>query len=127
MTDREIDDKLDLKLSDGRQLVLRRFGDFDWYFTMKDRRGKTIWKKTYRDQDLDVTWYDAFFVPVLPRRYHVDLNHDGNPEVAVAFWDGGNSGNAPVIIFTVKKAELTVFSRKYPFRFEMERYVYKKW
>ena len=108
-------DKTELKLPDGRLLVLNKIEEHMWVLSLHDKKRRLLWKKTY-SQDFDSLWDFAYFIKVKGKDYARDLNRDGYLEIALSTWDGGNGPKRPAIIFSVKETELTLFKviKDYP-------------
>jgi hypothetical protein len=103
-------------LEDGRKITLERTGEeYTWSLSLHDRDKKTLWSKRY-STEFDSLWDYAFFVRVKAKSFVYDMDKDGNPEIAISTWDGGNAPNRPAIVFTVKEKELSVFKivEEYP-------------
>jgi hypothetical protein len=66
----------------------------------------------------------AFFVPIKPGNYVADVDGDGNPEIGVATWDGGNNIiHRYALAFSIKGNKLVYFGRK-KFNLEYGEYLY---
>ena len=117
-----IDDK-ELKLLEGRKLLLKRAGVHSHTLLLM-QNSNLVWKRTF-EEEYDRLWDYAFFVPVKKGRYSVDINGDGNPEIAIATWDGGNNiAKRDALVFTVKKDSIKYLTRG-KFNLEYGEYVFK--
>ena len=115
-------DNTHIKLPDGRDVYSVRAGTNSHTILLK-RKQKILWQKTFEDE-YDRLWDYAFFVPVKKGHFSYDLKHDGNPEIAIATWEGGNAmDHRTALIFEVKKDSLE-FLETHPFNLEYGRYVY---
>ncbi|MBI6546890.1 MAG: hypothetical protein HY692_08855 [Cyanobacteria bacterium NC_groundwater_1444_Ag_S-0.65um_54_12] len=100
-----------LRLPDGRFVNLERLSQHETQMTLEKRtaRGrKILWKRVY-EQEYDRLWDEAFFVPIKPNRYIVDLDRNGTWEIGIATYDGGNSLYRYALIFSVKKDALVFY------------------
>ncbi len=115
-------DDTELTLPDGRMVSSIRTGDHSHKIVLKNGK-KVLWSYNF-EFEYDRLWDDAFFVPIKPKKYFFDLNHDGYFEIAIATWDGGNNmEHRDAVIFTVKENSLEYFGR-HPFNLEYGTYVY---
>lgn len=93
-------DDTEIILPNGYALSLKRVGAHAQNLTMR-RKDERIWSKRY-EEEYDRLWDWAFFVPVVPGRYAVDLDGDGSVEVGIATWDGGNNiANRDALVFSI--------------------------
>ena len=102
-----------LDLPGGRVVKLLRVSQHETRISLERHSGsrsKVLWTRVY-EQEYERLWDQAFFVPVRPGRYFVDLNGDGAPEIGIATWDGGNYLFGHGLLFSVKKRSLTYFGR----------------
>ncbi len=102
-----------LHLADGRVIRLLRISQHEtkmWLEKGSGGRRQVIWTKVF-EQEYEGLWDQAFFVPVRPGRYIVDVDRDGTPEIGVATWDGGNYFYGYGLLFSVKKRSIKYFGR----------------
>lgn len=115
-------DDTKISLPDGRTIEAIRCGDHGHCLVVK-REKKTLRKQCYQEE-FDRLWDYAFFVLVKPGKYVADVDGDGNPEVGIATWDGGNNIiNRYGLAFSVKGNKLVYFGRK-KFNLEYGEYLY---
>lgn len=104
-------DDTKIKLSDSRTIEAIRCGAHCHCLVV--RRGKSTLSKQCYEEEFDRLWDYAFFVPVKPGEYVFDVNGDGNLEVGVATWDGGNNiANRYALTFSIQGDRLTYFGRE---------------
>jgi hypothetical protein len=119
-------DDVDLNLPDGRSIHLKRIGDHRQLVTLvknSDHNKVVLWKKEF-EEEFDRLWDWAFFVPVRPKKYVVDINRDGYPEIGIATWDGGNNiDNRYALVFSVLENQLVYIGRR-KFNLEYGRSLY---
>lgn len=115
-------DDTGISLPDGRKIETIRCGGHCHCLVVK--RAKTILRKQCYEQEFNRLWDYAFFVPVKPGKYISDVDGDGNPEIGVATWDGGNNIiNRYGLAFSLKGNKLVYFGRK-KFNLEYGEYLY---
>lgn len=103
----------DLTLPDGRLVTLRRLSQHETRMTLESNsKGRRIvlWQRVF-EQEFDRVWDRAFFVPVKPNRYVIDLDRNGSPEIAVATYDGGNNLFRYALLFSVRRRSLMYYGR----------------
>jgi len=111
-----------ISIPDGRTVEAIRCGDHCHCLVMK-REKKILTKQCY-ELEFDRLWDYAFFVPVKPGKYIADVDNDGNPEIGIATWDGGNNIiNRYGLAFSIKGNKLVYFGRK-KFNLEYGEYLY---
>ena len=120
-------DKKYLKFSNDEEVLLADMekhggeANFQRLFLRKGKR--VLWDKTF-SQEYGALWNRAYFVPLIPGEFIVDLNNDCYSEIAVATWHGGNAVWSNVaIIFTLKNNQLE-FLKTFPINVEFSRSVY---
>ena len=89
-------DNTELVLPDGRKIEAVRCGTHCHCLVMT--RAKKILRKQCYQEEFDRLWDYAFFIPVKPGKYFADVDGDGNQEVGIATWDGGNNIINPYIL-----------------------------
>jgi hypothetical protein len=113
----------EIRLSDGRVIEAVRCGTHCHCLVMK-RGGMALRKQCYQEE-FDRLWDYAFFVPVKAEKYVDDVDGDGNPEIGIATWDGGNNIiNRYALAFSVKGDKLVYFGRR-KFNLEYGEYLYE--
>ncbi len=122
-------DKNYLKTSLGKEIILVRMefhGGEPNYHRLFMRQGKKIiWDKTF-SQEYGALWNRAYFIPLVPDEFFLDLNDDGYPEIAVGTSHGGQAvWSNLAMIFTVKDDGLE-FLKSFPINVEFSRSVYEK-
>ena len=116
-------DDTELVLPDGRKIEAVRCGTHCHCLTMM--RAKEVLRKQCYQEEFDRLWDYAFFVPVKPGKYTADVDGDGNLEIGIATWDGGNNIiNRYGLAFSIKGNKLVYFGRK-KFNLEYGEYLYK--
>jgi hypothetical protein len=115
-------DDTELKLTDGRMIEAVRCGTLCHCLVVT--RAKKILRKQCYEEEFDRLWNYAFFIPVKPGKYVTDVDGDGNPEIGIATWDGGNNIiNRYGLAFSLKGNKLVYFGRK-KFNLEYGEYLY---
>lgn len=116
-------DDTEIKLPDGRAIEAIRCGVHCHCLVVK--RAKNVLRKQCYEEEFDRLWDYAFFVPVKPGKYIADVDGDGNSEIGIATWDGGNNIiNRYGLAFSIKGNKLVYFGRK-KFNLEYGEYLYK--
>lgn len=112
-----------ITIPDGRVVKAVRCGDHCHCLTVQ--RAGTVLRKQCYQEEFDRLWDYAFFVPIKPGQYVADVNGDGNPEIGVATWDGGNNIiNRYALAFSIQGNKLVYFGRK-KFNLEYGEYLYE--
>ena len=112
----------ELTLPDGRKIEAVRCGTHCHCLTVT--RAKKVLRKQCYQEEFDRLWDYTFFVPIKPGKYISDVDGDGNPEVGIATWDGGNNIiNRYGLAFSLKGNKLVYFGRK-KFNLEYGEYLY---
>jgi len=116
-------DDTEVHLSDGRSIEAIRCGTHCHCLVVK--RAKSILRRQCYEEEFDRLWDYTFFVPIKPGKYVADLDGDGNLEIGVATWDGGNNIiHRYALAFSIKGDKLVYFGRK-KFNLEYGKYLYK--
>ncbi len=116
-------DDTEIRLPDGRAIEAIRCGTHCHCLVIK--RVKSILRRQCYEEEFDRLWDYAFFVPVKPGKYVADVDGDGNLEIGVATWDGGNNIiHRYALAFSIKGDKLVYFGRK-KFNLEYGEYLYK--
>lgn len=108
-------DDVDLNLPDGRSIHLKRIGDHRQLITIEKGSGRkrVVLGKQEFEEEFDRLWDWAFFVPIKPKKYVVDVNKDGYPEIGIATWDGGNNiDNRYALVFSVRGNRLVYVDQR---------------
>lgn len=115
-------DHKEVQLSSGRRAVLERCGDHCHCLRIKSN-DRAVWSQCYQEE-FDRLWDYAFFVPIVRGRYFADINGDGNLEIAVATWDGGNNiADRYAVIFSIQGNQVVYLGRK-KFNLEYGEYLF---
>jgi hypothetical protein len=105
---------------------LEKFGgepNFQRLFMRKNN--KVIWDKTFSD-DFNILWNSAYFIPLIPEQFILDINFDGNPDFAIATSHGGQAvWKNLAVIFTIIDNEIK-FLKTFPINIEFSKSVFKK-
>lgn len=113
----------EITLADGRAIEAIRCGTHCHCLVVK--RARNVLRKQCYEEEFDRLWDYAFFVPIKPGKYVADVDGDGNPEIGVATWDGGNNiVNRYGLAFSINGNKLIYFGRK-KFNLEYGEYLYK--
>ena len=118
-----------LKMPNGDEIIISQPGTKDEDLVKKRvfmRNGnKVFWDKTFNSEYGDHIWQRAHFIPVIPGKFAYDYDKDGNEEIAIAVWHGGqNLASSSVYIFTISRDSLTLKTKK-NINYEFSRYVYE--
>lgn len=118
-----------LKMPNGDEIIISQPGTKDEDLVKKRvfmRKGnKVLWDKTFNSEYGDHIWQRAHFIPVIPGKFAYDYDKDGNEEIAIAVWHGGqNLASSNVYIFTISRDSLTLRTKK-NINYEFSRYVYE--
>lgn len=117
-------DDTELVLPDGRKIEAVRCGTLCHCLVVT--RAKKILRKQCYSEEFDRLWNYAFFIPVKPGKYVADVDEDGNPEIGIATWDGGNNIiHRYGLAFSVIGNKLVYFGRK-KFNLEYGEYLYRE-
>ena len=88
------------------------------------RNKKVIWDKTF-SQEYGALWNRAYFIPLVPDQFMIDLNDDGYTEFAVATYHGGQAvWSNFAVIFSLKNNQIE-YQRTFPINIEFSRSVYE--
>lgn len=117
-----------LKLPDGREILISQPGNQPNDITMKRvflRRNKIVlWDKIFGIGNDNFIWWDARFMPVVSGKFIHDIDNDGNSEIAIGTWHGGNDvTTCTAYIFSLKKDSLVLQGQK-QINYEFSRSVY---
>ncbi len=89
------------------------------------RNKKVLWDKTF-SQEYGALWNSAYFIPLIPDQFFVDLNNDGFYEFAVATYHGGQAvWNNLAIIFSLRDDKIE-YLKTFPINVEFSRSVYSQ-
>ena len=126
---RRLEAKKYLKMANGDEIIISQPGTKDEDLVKKRvfmRNGnKVFWDKTFNSEYGDHIWQRAHFIPVIPGKFAYDYDKDGNEEIAIAVWHGGqNLASSSVYIFTISRDSLTLKTKK-NINYEFSRYVYE--
>lgn len=126
---KRLETKKYLKMSNGDEIIISQPGTKDEDLVKKRvfmRNGnKVFWDKTFNSEYGDHIWQRAHFIPVIPGKFAYDYDKDGNEEIAIAVWHGGqNLASSSVYIFTISRDSLTLKTKK-NINYEFSRYVYE--
>ena len=114
----------EIELPDGRRITAVRNGEMGHCLVISAKGGLVTLGRQCFELEYDRIWQYAFFVPLKKYSYVGDLNRDGNPEIAIATWDGGNNiTNRYALVFSVKGNKLVYFTRK-KFNLEFGDYLF---
>lgn len=114
-----------IRLLDGRTIQAIRCGVHCHCLVVKQDL-QTLSKRCYQEE-FDRLWDYAFFVPVKPGQYSIDINKDGAPEVGVATWDGGNNiDDRYAIVFTIRGDKLYYLEKRNLTLNTANRYIHKQ-
>lgn len=118
-----------LKMANGDEIIISQPGTKDEDLVKKRvfmRKGnKVLWDKTFNSEYGDHIWQSAHFIPIIPGKFAYDYDKDGNEEIAIAVWHGGqNVESSSVYIFTIT-GNLLALKVKEPINYEFSRYVYE--
>jgi len=116
-----------LRFSTGEEVLLadmeKNGGEVNFQRLFLRKGKRVLWDKTF-SQEYGALWNRAYFVPLVPGQFIVDLNNDGLTEIAVATWHGGNAvWSNLAIIFTLKNDQLE-FLKTFPINVEFSRSVF---
>lgn len=113
----------EIAIPGGRTIKAVRCGTHCHCLTVK--REKTVLRKQCYQEEFDRLWDYAFFVPIKAGQYVSDIDGDGNPEIGVATWDGGNNIiHRYALAFSIKGDKLVYFGRK-KFNLEYGEWLYE--
>ena len=116
-------DDTKIHLVDGRTIEAVRCGTHCHCLTVRSAQ-RALRKQCYQEE-FDRLWDYAFFVPIKPGKYVADIDGDGDPEIGVATWDGGNNIiNRYALAFSIKGNKLVYFGRK-KFNLEYGEWMYE--
>lgn len=126
---KKLEAKRYLKLANGDEIIISQPGSKDEDLVKKRvffRSGsKILWDKTFNSEYGDHIWQRAHFIPVISGKFAYDYDKDGNEEIAIAVWHGGQSPESSnVYLFTISGSSLTL-KTKQPINYEFSRYVYE--
>ena len=118
-----------LKMPNGDEIIISQPGTKDEDLVKKRvfmRKGnKVLWDKTFNSEYGDHIWQRAHFIPVIPGKFAYDYDKDGNEEIAIAVWHGGqNVESSSVYIFSVSGNSLALKAKE-SINYEFSRYVYE--
>lgn len=116
-----------LKVSNGDEIILAHLEAYGWKPNHQRlflrRNKKVIWDKTF-SQEYGAQWNSAYFIPLIPNQYIVDLNDDGLSEFAVATSHGGQAvWSNLAIVFTLRDDKIE-YLKTSPINIEFSRSVY---
>lgn len=122
-------DKKYLKTTSGNEIILVSMethgGEANYYRLFMRQGKKVLWDKTF-SQEYGALWNRAYFIPLIPNEFILDLNDDGFPEIAVGTSHGGQAvWRNLAVIFTVRDDHLE-FLKTFPTNVEFSRSIYSK-
>jgi len=122
-------DKKYLKTLNGKEIILVGLefngGEPNYQRLFLREAKKILWDKTF-SQEYSALWNRAYFIPLVPEKFILDLNNDGLPEFAVATSHGGQAvWNNLAIIFTLKENQIE-FLKTFPINVEYSQSVFEK-
>jgi hypothetical protein len=126
---KKLESKNYLKLLDGREIIISQPGKSDEDRVKKrvfTRKGKSvIWDKTFNAEFGDNIWQGAHFIPIVLEKFIYDYDKDGNDEIAIAVWAGGQMvDKSDAYIFSII-GDALVLKKKEIVNYEFSRSVYK--
>ncbi|MFZ4712167.1 MAG: hypothetical protein ACOYL6_00510 [Bacteriovoracaceae bacterium] len=126
---KKLEAKKYLKMANGDEIIISQPGTKDEDLVKKRvfmrKRNKVIWDKTFNSEYGDHIWQSAHFIPIIPEKFAYDYDKDGNEEIAIAVWHGGqNVEGSSVYIFSISGNSLTLKAQK-SINYEFSRYVYE--
>lgn len=126
---KRLESKRYLKLINGKEIIISQPGTKDEDLVKKRvflRKGnKILWDKTFNSEYGDHIWQSAHFIPVIPGKFAYDYDKDGNEEIAIAVWHGGqNVKSSSVYVFSMLGDSL-ILKAKENINYEFSRYVYE--
>jgi hypothetical protein len=118
-----------LKASNGDEIILAHLESYggkpNHQRLFLRRNKKVLWDKTF-SQEYGALWNSAYFIPLTPDQFLVDLNNDGFNEFAVATSHGGQAvWSNLAIIFSLKDDEIE-YLKTFPINVEFSRSVYSQ-
>ncbi len=126
---KKLDSKKYLKLSDGREIIISQPGKSDEDRVKKRvfmRKGENVlWDKTFNSESGDYIWQGAHFIPVVSGKFIHDYDKDGNDEIAIAVWAGGQKvDQSDAYIFSIIGDSL-ILKKKEIINYEFSKFVYE--
>ena len=126
---KRLEEKKYLKMANGNEIIISQPGKKDEDLVKKRvflRKGnKVLWDKTFNSEYGDHIWQSAHFIPIIPGKFAYDYDKDGNEEIAIAVWHGGqNIESSSVYIFSISGNSLTLKAKE-SINYEFSRYVYE--
>lgn len=120
-------DKHYIKNSNGDEIILAHLeaygGQPNYQRLFLRSKKRVLWDKTF-SQEYGALWNRAYFIPIIPNQFLVDLNDDGYLEFAVATHHGGQAVWSNLAVIFSVKADKLEFLKTFPINVEFSRSVF---